>query len=337
MKAALYYGAEDLRLEDVPEPSTVPGSVKVRVAANGLCGTDLHLFYAGAHPMMTLPVVLGHEFGGEVVEVGAGVDDLKPGDQVAIEPLIPCGECAQCQSGDYNLCGRLGVHGFAGAPGGLAEFCVAARRNVHRLPEGLSGRNGALVEPLAVAYHAVHQAPRGGPAAIFGAGPIGLGILLTLQALGSGPIAVVEPSATRRQTAAALGAEHVIDPTAGDAVAAIADTIGGGAAVAFEAAGSGQALVSAMASTRPKGTVVVVATYEKPVTLGAESLVQGERRLVGSSTYRGDFAPVIELMARGAYHVDRWVERVPMSEVVSAALPRLRAGDAVKLLVDPSR
>src|SRR5262245_44174237 len=335
MRAAVYHGKEDVRIEQVPEPATWPGSVKLRVAANGLCGTDLHLFYGGAHPAMTLPVVLGHEFGGEVVEVGEGVDDIRPGDQVAVEPLIPCGRCPQCRAGAYNLCGQLRVHGFAGAQGGLAELCVAARPNVHRLPEGLTGREGALVEPLAVAHHAVKQAPIGGPAAIFGAGPIGIGIFLTLLAQGSGPIVVFEPSETRRAAIAALGAEQVHDP--GEAGAGLLDLVPGGAAVAFEAAGTSSALASAIAVTAPRGTVVVVATYEQPVTLGPGSLVQGERRLIGSSTYRGDFGAVIELMARGAYPTTGWVERMPMRDLVSVALPRLRAGAAVKLLVDPAQ
>ena len=336
MRAAVYHGKEDIRLEEVPEPSTPSGFVKVQVAANGLCGTDLHLFYGGAHPAMSLPVVLGHEFGGEVVEVGQGVADIRPGDQVAVEPLIPCGACPQCSAGDYNLCGRMRVHGFSGAQGGLAEFCVAARENVFRLPEGMSGRDGALVEPLAVAHHAVHRAPLGGPAAIFGAGPIGIGIFLSLHALGSGPIVVVEPSETRRRAIASLGAETVLDPGAGDAVAAIKDLVGGGVQVAFEAAGTAPALASAIAATAPKGTVVVVATYEQSVALDAGTIVQGERTIVGSSTYRGDFVPVIELMARCAYQVDRWVEQVAMRDLVSVALPRLRSGAAVKLLVDPS-
>lgn len=336
MRAALYYGKEDVRIEQLPEPATPSGAVKIRVAANGLCGTDLHLFYGGAHPAMTLPVVLGHEFGGEVVEVGDRVDDLRPGDQVAVEPLIPCGSCAQCVAGDYNLCGRMRVHGFAGAQGGLAEFCVAARGNVHRLPEGVTGLQGALVEPLAVAHHAVSHAPLGASAAIFGAGPIGIGIFLTLHAMGSGPVVVVEPSATRRAAIAALGAEHVLDASTGDVEAAIRDIAHGGVGVAFEAAGNSSALASAIAATAPKGTVVVVATYEQAVTLGAGSLVHGERHLVGSSTYRGDFAPVIELMARGAYPTDGWVDRVAMRDMVAIALPRLRGGAAVKVLVDPS-
>jgi (R,R)-butanediol dehydrogenase/meso-butanediol dehydrogenase/diacetyl reductase len=336
MRAAQYYGKEDVRIEQIPEPATPAGAVKVRVAANGLCGTDLHLFYGGAHPAMTLPVVLGHEFGGEVVEFGDGVDDLHLGDQVAVEPLIPCGKCDLCGAGDYNLCGQMRVHGFAGAQGGLAEFCVAARPNSHRLPPGLTGVQGALVEPLAVAHHAVRQAPPGKSAAVFGAGPIGIGIFLTLRALGSGPIVVVEPSERRRAAIAALGAEQVLDPGAGDVVAAIRDLVPGGVGAAFEAAGNSSALASAISATAPKGTVVVVATYEQPVTFGAGALVQGERLLVGSSTYRGDFASVIQLMARGAYPTAGWVERVAMRDMVAVALPRLRAGAAVKLLVDPS-
>ncbi len=336
MRAAVYHGKEDIRIEEVPEPAVRPGAAKVRIAANGVCGTDLHLFFGGAHPAMSLPVVLGHEFGGEVVEVGEGVEDLRPGDQVAVEPLIPCRACDQCKAGDYNLCSRMQVHGFAGAPGGLAEYCVADRRNLYRLPVGLTGADGALVEPLAVAHHAVTQAPLDRGAAIFGAGPIGIGIFLTLRALGADPIVVVEPSETRRRAIAALGAEHVVDPDRKDSTAAVREVVPGGTEAAFEAAGASSALTAALASTAPRGTVVVVATYEQPVTLDAGAFVQGERRLIGSSTYRGDFDAVIALMASGAYPTEGWVDRVPMSELVTTALPRLREGAAVKLLVDPS-
>ena len=143
MKAALWYGKRDVRLENIKEPSLKPGSVKVKVSWCGICGTDLHEFEEGPifipstqHPLTgeKFPVVIGHEFSGTVVEVADSVTKVKVGDKVTIEPIIACGECPQCLEGKYNICSKLGFQGLAGEGGGLSEYCVTTERFVHKIP-----------------------------------------------------------------------------------------------------------------------------------------------------------------------------------------------------------
>ena len=186
MKAARFHGPGDIRIDDVPEPTVGPGQVKVDVDWCGICGTDLHEYLDGPifippkgapHPLTgeEMPVVMGHEFAGVVAEVGDGVTTVKEGDRVAVEPYDVCGECAACRAGRYNICRKLGFVGLDGQQGGFAERCVVDARWAHPLGD-IPTDLGALVEPLAVAYHAVRlsELQPGGTAAVFGSGPIGL-------------------------------------------------------------------------------------------------------------------------------------------------------------------
>src|SRR6185295_12294187 len=215
MRAAVFHGREDLRLEDVPEPNAAPGQVKLRVLYNGICGSDLHEYYHGPittrttpHPLTGIqnPVILGHELCGEVVEIGAEVADLVRGDRVAVEPLETCGHCLPCTTGRYNHCKLVAFHGYNRAGGGLAEYTVVKRRMAHKLPAGLPLTHGALVEPMAVANNTVRrcQVESGQVVAVHGAGPIGIGVLLTLIARGVRVI-VSDPSPLRRAVCADLG------------------------------------------------------------------------------------------------------------------------------------
>ena len=169
MKAAVFHGPKDIRLEDVPEPSRRGGSVKVKVDGCGICGTDLHEYLAGPifippvgspHPITgeTLPLTLGHEFAGSVVEVAADVSDVSVGESVAIEPVYRCGACPACWRGATNLCEQLGFYGLMGGGGGMSEYAVMPSYMVHRLPGELSAEQGALVEPIAVGLRAVRRA-----------------------------------------------------------------------------------------------------------------------------------------------------------------------------------
>ena len=194
MRAIVYHGREDVRFDDIPEPSPKAGEVKLRVLYNGICGSDLHEYYHGPlasstkpHPLsgVKIPVVLGHEFCGAVVEVGKGVRRSQAGDLVAVEPLETCGKCEWCHAGNYNHCPLGAIHGYSRDGGGLAEFTVVLRSMAHKLPDGVTARHGALVEPMAVSYHAVARAhPKAGQTvAVHGGGPIGVGALLALKAL----------------------------------------------------------------------------------------------------------------------------------------------------------
>lgn len=348
MRAAMYYGNHKLEIEDIPEPSAGAGEVKVRVSRNGICGTDLHEYYDGPifippdtpHPLTgkAMPLVIGHEFSGEVTEVGAGVADISEGDRVAIEPIYRCGHCRPCRTGRYNLCTTVGFHGLM-ADGGMAEYTVVPQNQVYKLPDSIPLEMGALIEPMSVAYHAavlgeVNDQSR---ALIYGAGPIGIGLWFALRGMGLTEIDVVEPSPTRRTSIEALGA-RTLDPTAVDVPELIADrTNGDGVDAAFDAAGVTPAVESALECVGERRPLISVAIYDKPISTPLINLVLRERRIQGTICYTGDdYRAVIALMARGHYDTTGWVDTVPMSDVLEQGFEELRAGRKMKVLVDPT-
>lgn len=346
MRAAVYRRRGDVRIEDVPEPECSPGHVKLRVAHNGICGTDLHEYYAGPiffptepHPLtgMSLPLIMGHEFSGTVVAVGEGVRTVAPGDRVAVEPIYRCGNCAPCQEGRYNVCRQIGFHGLM-SHGGMAEYTVVPEHMLHRLPDEVSSELGAMVEPMAVAYHAARLG-RVGPgehAVVFGAGPIGIGLWFALRGEGVEDITVVEPSAERRAAITLLGATDVIDPRETDPADYVMQrTKNRGAAAAYDAAGveaSVEAGLSCLGAHRP---LVSVAVYERPLTTTLLKLVLSESRIQGSLCYTAeDYRRVIELMASGHYDTTGWVSHIPLEQVHDEGFAALHAGTKMKVLVD---
>ncbi|HXL97547.1 MAG TPA: 2,3-butanediol dehydrogenase [Steroidobacteraceae bacterium] len=345
MQAAVYYGREDLRLESLPEPEPGPGDVKLRVHYNGICGSDLHEYYDGPittrstpHPLtgVSNPVILGHELCGEVVALGAGVDDLVRGEFVAVEPFETCGRCVYCGSGQYNHCPLLALHGYNRTGGGLADYTVVKRSMAHRLPPGVSTMQGALIEPLAIAWHTANrcQVQAGQTVAIHGAGPIGVGVFLTLRRRGVETI-IVDPSPLRRAVLAGLGARSLLDPAACDVVAAIRDLTGGrGAHASIDAAGVPAAFQAMMLGTRIDGTAVVVAIHQQPVAIAPFDLLMPEIRLTGVAMSVNAFPSVIDEMARGSYPLDGWVETIPFASLIERGLERLRRQQGMKILVD---
>lgn len=346
MKAAVFHAQEDLRIEEVADPSPGPGQVKLRNAFAGICGSDLHVYYtpeaAGLdfehpHPLTgsTLPQILGHEFSGTVVELGEGVDGISVGDRVAVWPIYYCGDCAACRRGMYNACQKIGFHGLSSNGGGMAEFTTVDASKLHVLPENVDLRLGALVEPMAVAWHAVSRSgvEPGGTALIAGAGPIGIGVWFALKARGIEKVLVSEPSADRRAIIAALGAT-VVDPVTEDLGAAVTDlTDGDGVDVAFDAAGAGPAVTSSLASLVPGGRVVVVAIHERTMDFLPTQLVMAETEIAGALAYLPeDFDAVIAAMAAGVYDTTGWVKDVPLDGVVDA-IHALRGGAGAKILV----
>ena len=347
MKAAVYYGPNKVEVADLPEPEPTAGTVKVKVGFNGICGTDLHEYYAGPifvptqpHPLTgkTLPLTLGHEFSGTITDVGPGVTDYVPGDRVAIEPIYRCDQCPPCRAGNYNICQRIGFHGLM-SDGGMAEYTVVPANMLHRLPDNVSLELGALVEPMSVAYHAatLGEVGPGDTAVIFGAGPIGIGLWFALRGKGLESVFVSEPSATRRAAIEALGAQ-TLDPTAVDVPAFIADhTDGRGADAAFDAAGVAPAVQAALASVGARRPTVCVAIYEKPLLTPLLNLVMNESRVQGSLCYTAaDFEAVIELMARGVYDTTGWVTPIAIGDVIDEGFEALHAGTKMKVLVDPT-
>jgi (R,R)-butanediol dehydrogenase/meso-butanediol dehydrogenase/diacetyl reductase len=345
MRAAVFYGDHDIRIEDVPEPTTGPGEVKVAVAHNGLCGSDLHEYLSGPlaiptapHPLTgaRLPVILGHEFAGTIADVGDGVTSVTVGQRVAVEPLYACGRCRQCTTGAYNLCATIAFHGLMAHGGGLSERTVVGERMVHPLPDPVTLEQGALAEPMAVAEHAVRRSGigPGDPAVVFGAGPIGIGAWFALRAAGAEPIIVVETAPGRRAVTERLGAANVLDPTSVDVVAATRELTGGeGVAVAIDAAGVPATAAGALAVLRPTGRLVTVAVHGAPVQIDPNLLLR-ENSWTGSLAYTAeDFSVVIGRMATGDYPAAYWVEHRSLDDL-TAGLDAMAEGRALKVLVD---
>lgn len=347
MKAARWHGVKDIRVEDIPAPKPGPGDVGIKVAWTGICGSDLHEYLAGPifvpvdedHPLShdKAPITMGHEYCGTVTELGDGVTDLAIGDRVAIEPIFACGTCPACLEGKYNLCDSLGFVGLSGGHGGFAAHSVVPARMVHKMPDDLSMEQGALVEPAAVALHAVRlsRIKAGDKAAVFGAGPIGLLVVEALRVAGASEIHVVEPSEVRRQKSLDLGATSVIDPTESDAVDTIRAATGG-VNVAFEVTGVPQVLPQCIDATRHEGQVLIVSIWEKEASFQPNTAVLKERQLQGTIAYRNVYPAVMALMTQGYFSADQLVtKRIALDDIVAEGFEALVSEKShVKILVE---
>jgi (R,R)-butanediol dehydrogenase/meso-butanediol dehydrogenase/diacetyl reductase len=349
MKAAVLYGKQDLRVSTVPEPTPGEGQVKIRVGYSGICGSDLHIFYetdspnigvdySCPHPLTgtTLPQILGHEIVGTVTEIGSGVEGFAVGDNAAVWPIYYCGECGACEIGAFGACLKIAFHGVSSDGGGMAEYTVVHASMLHRLPKEVGLLLGALVEPMAVGWHAVAQSgiEPGQSALILGAGPIGIGIYYALKARGVDNIVVSEPGVNRRTAITRLGAPVAVDPITGDLDSTVLGrTEGRGVHYAFDAAGVGSALPQAIRLVRPHGALVIVALHEKAFDFNPVSLLWQETRLLSARCYtHQDYEDVIHAMSEGLYSSDGWVDVVSLDKAAQA-VQDLRSAKAVKVLI----
>lgn len=348
MKAARWHNKKDIRVEKVEEPVIESGKVKIKIAWAGICGSDLHEYAAGPilipadepHPLTKekAPLILGHEFSGEVTEIGENVEKIKVGDRVTVEPIWRCGECAACQSGRYNLCDDLGFHGLAGGGGGFAEYTTVPEVMVHKIPDQMSYEHAALVEPAAVALHAVRQSQlkAGDTAAVFGAGPIGL---LNIQACflaGAEKVYAIELSQERKELAAKLGAT-VIDPAEVNTVEEIVELTQGGVDVSFEVTGVPLVLQQAIDSTKIAGETVIVSIWESNPDFDANAVVLKEKSIIGTIAYRDIFPAVINLISEGKFDAGQIVtKKIRLAEIVDEGFEALiKEKSQIKILVQP--
>ena len=348
MKAVLWYKAKDIRIEQIEEPTVTAGRVKIKVAWAGICGSDLHEYVAGPifvpvdnpHPVSkdVAPVVMGHEFSGVVAEVGEGVTSVQVGDPVVVEPILACGECAACKKGKYNVCKHLGFHGLSGGGGGFSEYTIVDERWVHKMPDGLSLEQGALVEPAAVALHAVRMSKfkAGDKAVVFGVGPIGLLVIEALKVAGAAEIYAVELSKERSAKALELGAKAVINPAEEDVVARIQKLTNGGADVAFEVTGVPVVLKQAIDSTAFEGETIIVSSGESETSLQPNNIVLAERSVKGIIAYRDIFPAVMQLMTQGYFQAEQLVtKRITLEDVVTEGFETLvNEKNQIKILVE---
>jgi L-iditol 2-dehydrogenase len=348
------HGVGDIRIEDEPDPEPGPGEALVRVTAVGICGSDLHWWDEGGigDAKISHPLVLGHE--------GAGVIEAGPrrGERVAIDPAIPCGVCRLCRSGYRNLCPQIRFAGHGRTDGMMREFMAWPAELLHPLPGELPDADGAVLEPLGVALHSydLGHLPLGGTAAVIGCGPIGLLMIQILRAAGAESVVAADPLPHRREAAAKAGADRVADPEAllrpappgtldsgpGSAVVseppALRELAGDGVDVAFEIAGTNDAVRLAMDLTRPGGRVVLAGIPGDDLTTFRASVARRKGLTVAMVRRMNETYPrAISMAARGRVDLGSVVShRVPLAEVPGAFSAAARR-TGLKVIVEPDR
>jgi threonine dehydrogenase-like Zn-dependent dehydrogenase len=289
VKALVLRGAYDIAVEDRPEPQAGPDDVIIKVIATGICGSDFH-GYSGENGRRHPGQVMGHETVGRIDELGAEVTGLAVGQLVTLNPVLGCGACAACRDGQQQWCSRRVVLGVAPEISAAFADRVAVRAsNVVALPEEMPEELGALVEPLAVGYHAVR---RGGGGAddrvlVIGGGPIGQACLLAARRLGVTNLAVSDVSPSRRDLCAKLGTQ-VIDPSAENLAEAVTARLGGTATLVVDAVGVSPTVKDAFAASGLGSRIVLVGMGSPRLDLDAYAVSTGERTLIGAFTYTAD-------------------------------------------------
>jgi L-idonate 5-dehydrogenase len=334
MRAAVLHGANTMRVESFSQPELKPGMVLLRVRRAGICGSDLHYFehgYCGAF-VPTQPFILGHEFTAEVAAVGDGVDAVKAGAHVTVNPARACGFCEYCKSGRGNLCRKTIMLGSASTTpptdGAFADFVTVRADQCHALPASINDEIGVMLEPFAVALHAVKRAGvvSGKRVLVTGGGPVGLLAAMTAKTFGATPVAVSDVIATRRETASKFGADVTLDPTAKNLAEQVREIAGDGFDVVFEASGAPPALRQAFDLVRPGGTIVQIGTLgTADIPLPANQLMVREINFIGSMRYGNVFDEAIRLVAAG---------RIDLRPLVSGVLPLAQAAEAMRLAAD---
>jgi len=352
MKAAKWYGKKDIRVEEIANPAAPkPGEVQVKVAWCGICGSDLHEYLAGPifipvepHPLTgaKAPLVLGHEFSGEVVAVGEGVETVKVGDIVAPDACQHCGVCVNCREGNYNVCEKLAFTGLM-ADGAFAEYVNVPAELCYVLPKGFDLEAASLIEPLATGFKAVRLAGSllGQTAVVLGAGTIGLGTIMCAKAAGASTVVSIETAAARKKLAKECGADIVLDPKECDVVAEIKKlTNGSGAEVSFECIGHKDTAPLAVEVIRNHGKAVIVGIFEEPSSFNFFSLSGTDKVVIGTLAYTiDDFQGVANLLASGQLKASPLITgRIQLQDIVEKGFDELVNNKAtnIKIIVSPT-
>lgn len=337
MNAAVLHAAKTIKVESQPMPELKPGMVLLRVRRAGICGSDLHYFEHGycAAFVPTQPFILGHEFTADVAAVADVVDSVKVGARVTANPARSCGFCEYCKAGRPNLCQKIIMLGSASTKpptdGAFAEFVTVRADQCHVLPPEMDDALGAMMEPFAVALHAVKRAGAvsGKRVLVVGGGPIGLLVAMTARTFGATPVALSDIVAARREQAQKLGADVTLDPSAKNLAEQVREINGDGFDVVFEASGARPALRQAFDLVRPGGTIVQIGTLgTEDVPLPANLLMNREINFIGSMRYGNVFDEAIRLVA---------AKRIDLRPLITAVLPFTDAGEAMRLAGDKNQ
>ena len=335
MRVARLHAVGDLRVADEPVPAVEPGTSLVRVTAVGICGSDLHWWTEAGigDARLAEPLILGHEAAG-VVEAGP-----RRGERVAIDPAIPDDTCPQCRAGYRNLCPQVRFAGHGSQDGALREFLTWPSALLPPLPDALTDAEGAALEPLGVAIHAIDLGHLriGGTAAVIGCGPIGLLLVQLLRAAGAASVVAVDPLPHRRAAARRAGANVIADPGTLDGDCGLADLVGAGVDAAFEMAGTGGAVLLTVRAARPGGRVVLAGIPGDDLIRFPASTSRRKGLTIAMVRRMNDVYPrAIGLAASG---------QVDLAGLVTDRFPLGRAADAfeaatrragLKVLIEPA-
>ncbi|MPZ94816.1 MAG: alcohol dehydrogenase catalytic domain-containing protein [Propionibacteriales bacterium] len=331
MRASVLHAPGDLRVEERPVPAPGPGDVLVQVGSVGSCGSDTHYYRHGriGDHIVREPLVLGHEAGGVVVGVGAGVAEELLGVRVSVEPGIPCGRCAVCRRGTYNLCPDVRFFATPPVDGAFCEYVVVPSDFAYAVPDVISDDAAGLIEPLSVALWACRKGGvrAGCTVLVAGAGPIGLLVVQVARALGSAEIVVTDVDARHRELAVAFGATATLEPGGSDLVSAD---------VFVDCSGVPAAVMSGVGAVRAGGSAVLVGMGADEVTLPVTLLQNREISLTGTFRYSNTWPTAIWLAVRGQVDLDGLVTgRVDLDHVADALAPD-PADQHVKIMVRPA-
>jgi threonine dehydrogenase-like Zn-dependent dehydrogenase len=341
MKAAILRGGGDLCFETVSDPAPGPHEAIVRVHACSICGSDVHAYH-GKHPRLTFPRILGHEFAGEIVAVGASLTGFRVGQRVCCDIDFACGQCGPCREGRGNICENLRTMGFD-RDGAYAEYAAVPSFNLYALPDNVSYDQASAVQVLGISYHAVADRVKPQPGdrvAVIGAGPIGLGAALIAQSMAA-EVTISDVLDYRLEKARALGIAHTVNPKDGDVrERALAATGGSGYDKVVECVGGLQerTVTDAVSMVKRGGQITVVGTFpENRATIPIAYIKDREIDLNFSRGNFRAFAPCLELVASGRIDPDRYIShRFPLAQANEALeLLEARTVEAHKIVLHP--
>lgn len=336
MRAAVLREARNVAVEQRPVPHPRADEVLVRVSAVGVCGSDVH-FYTDGHLgdwHVTEPLVLGHESGGVIVAVGAGIDPARVGQRVSIEPQHPSSTSAETLRGDYNLDPDMRFYAVPGTDGAFQEYVTIQSHFAHEVPDSVSDAAAALMEPLSVAIATARKAgfAPGQRVLVTGAGPIGIAVTQVARAYGVTEVVISDVADERRRSALTFGATSAVDPAA----EGFAD-IEPGFDSYVDASGAGAAVRSAIPMVRPGGRVVLVGMGLPDLELPVSVIQNRELWVTGVFRYANTWPTAISLVASGAVDLDSMVTGTFGLSDVAGAFDSTREGSTIKSIVDPRR
>lgn len=343
MKAMLLKEYKKLEITDMPEPEIGPQDLLVRVAACGICGSDIH-GYDGSTGRRIPPLVMGHEAAGTVVKAGAGVRGFREGDRITFDSTVSCGRCYFCSRGDINLCDNRRVLGVSCGEyrqhGAFAEFVAVPENICYHLPDNLPFEHAALIEAVSIAVHAAARTPirLGDTALVVGSGMIGLLTIQAVRLAGCSTIIAVDLDEGKLKKARDLGADHVLKADAVDVPAEVRNlTQGRGADVALEVVGATPTIKTCIDGVRKGGSVTLVGNVSPKVEIPLQAVVSRELTLYGSCASSGEYPVCIDLLQRGAIRVDPLITARATLDEGPAWFERLYAGEpgAMKVIIQP--